>query len=67
MIFPSRVFARWRFRDAWSKAGDFWQHYWTTGRDDVKTDPASQSFDSEWNLVFIEYSHFVQVQYNVLK
>ena len=30
------------------------------------TDDAGQSFDSEWNLVFIEYSHFVQVQYNML-
>ena len=33
VFFFSGVFARWRFRDAWSKAGDFWQHYWTTGRD----------------------------------
>ena len=33
IVFLSGVFARWRFRDAWSKAGDFWQHYWTTGRD----------------------------------
>ena len=62
----SGVFVRWKYRDAWSIAGDFWQHYRPTGRDDVKTGDAGQSFDSEWNLVFIEYSHFVQVQYNVL-
>ena len=34
-------------RRMWSKAGDFCQHYWTTGRDLVKIDDAGQSFDSE--------------------
>ena len=66
LCFFSGVFARWRFRDALSKAGDFWQHYWTTGRDWLKTGDAGQSFESQWNLVLIEYSNFVQVQYNVL-
>ena len=66
MFFFSGVFVGWRYRDAWSIAGDFWQHYRPTGRDDVKTGDAGQSFDREWNLVFIEYSHFVQVQCNVL-
>jgi len=44
-------------------ADNFWQHYWPTRPDAMKTGDADQSFDSGWSLVFIKLFNL----YNVLR